>query len=310
MLAVVLAGGFFVAMTRFEIPLSQLLVMGVLLARIVSILGKAQQAYQAANMHESAYWSIRHTIAEAEREREQATGAVVPTLREACVFDRVSFGFGSKPVLSEVSLVIPAGLVTAITGPSGAGKTTVADLLLGLYRADAGEITIDGRPLGEIDLLRWRSMVGYVPQEVILFHDTVMANISLGETDISRADAQAALEAAGAWAFVATLPQGIDSVVGERGTLLSGGQRQRIAIARALVRKPVLLILDEATSALDPDTEAEICRNLHDLSAATGLTVLAISHQPAWVETADRVYRLRQHRAEELTAERRRRAAR
>jgi ATP-binding cassette subfamily C protein len=126
----------------------------------------------------------------------------------------------------------------------------------------------------------------------VLFHDTVLANVTLGEEDLTREDAETALEAAGAAEFIAHLPGGIDSIVGERGTLLSGGQRQRIAVARALVRKPLLLILDEATSALDPETEASICRNLKDLSRRTGLTILAISHQPAWVEAADRVYRV------------------
>ena len=112
-----------------------------------------------------------------------------------------------------------------------------------------------------------------------------------------------ALQAAGAWEFVSQLPEGLDTIVGERGTLLSGGQRQRIAVARALIHKPVLLILDEATSALDPETEAAICRNLYDLSMQTGLTILSISHQPAWIEAAHRVYHLSQARISEISRE-------
>jgi ATP-binding cassette subfamily C protein len=143
-----------------------------------------------------------------------------------------------------------------------------------------------------VDLIQWREMVGYVPQDVILFHDTVMANVTLGDTAYSALDVEAALKSVDALGFVKQLPQGLQTVVGERGSLLSGGQRQRIALARALIHQPSLVILDEATSALDPGTETAICQSLKTLSSTTGLTILAISHQPAWVEAADRVYQL------------------
>ncbi len=299
MLALFLAPGFYVAVQFWALPVTDLIVMVLLLARTVMILGKVQQSYQTAMQSESAYWAISDTILEARAEHEQWHGTRVPTLGSGCSFEEVSFAFGQKRILSGVSLSIPAGKVTAVTGASGAGKTTIADLLLGLYRPDRGEIHIDGVPLEEIDRLAWRGKVGYVPQELVLFHDTVLANVTLGEEDLSREDAEAALEAAGALDFVRQLPDGIDSIVGERGTLLSGGQRQRIAVARALVRKPLLLILDEATSALDPETEASICRNLGDLSRRDHLTILAITHQPAWVEVADRVYRIEGQRVHE-----------
>ena len=299
-LAVFLAFAFFTAVTYLAMPLAQLIVMGYLLVRTVSIIGKAQQSYQIANLSESAYWSMYNTIQEAENEKEVFSGTTVPTLEKSCVIEDVSFSFGSKQVLDGVSLSVPAGKVTAVTGSSGGGKTTIADLLLGLYQPDSGEIRIDDTPLAEADIFAWRNMVGYVPQEVILFHDSIMSNVTLGEAEFSRRDVEIALEAAGAWDFVEQLPDGIDSIVGERGTLLSGGQRQRIAVARALIHKPTLLILDEATSALDPGTEAAICRNLKELSDRIGLTILAISHQPAWVRTADRVYHLDKGRVTEL----------
>lgn len=292
LLALFLAAGFFAAVHWWSMPITELIVMGVLLARTVSVLGKMQQSHQTAMAAESAYWAIHDAIAEARAQRETATGTREPSLARECTFEGVDFAFGTKQVLRDVSLTIPAGKVTAVTGPSGAGKTTIADLLLGLYSPDRGTIRIDGVNLADISRQAWRSRIGYVPQEVVLFHDTVLANITLGEEDLTRADVEAALAAAGAAEFVAQLPDGLDSIVGERGTLLSGGQRQRIAVARALVRKPLLLILDEATSALDPETEASICRNLRELSHRTGLTILAITHQPAWVDAADRVYRL------------------
>jgi ATP-binding cassette subfamily C protein len=223
-------------------------------------------------------------------------GTKVPTLNRGCALEDVSFAFGKKTVLTGVSMFIPAGQITTVTGASGAGKTTITDLLLGLYLPAHGRVLIDGVSLAEIDLHRWRRMVGYVPQEVILFHDTVFTNLTLGEPELTREDAQRALEAAGAAEFVAQMPEGLDSVVGERGTLLSGGQRQRIAVARALIHKPSLLILDEATSALDPYTEAEICGNLKALSERTGLTMLAISHQTAWVQAAHLVYHVHRHK--------------
>jgi ATP-binding cassette subfamily C protein len=135
-------------------------------------------------------------------------------------------------------------------------------------------------------------MIGYVPQETILFHDSIYANVVLADSTLTPADAQAALSAAGAWDFVSKLPQGIRATVGEKGAKLSGGQRQRIAIARALARKPALLILDEVTSALDPGSEAEICATLMQLKGR--MTIFAISHQLALVGAADHVYFLDQ----------------
>jgi ATP-binding cassette subfamily C protein len=145
-------------------------------------------------------------------------------------------------------------------------------------------------PLGDLDRRAWRRLIGYVPQETLLLSDTVLVNVTLGDPAVTRADAEAALRAAGAWEFVAALPAGMDTAVGERGARLSGGQRQRLAIARALVHGPALLILDEATSALDAASEAEICAALQALRGR--VTILAVTHRPALVQAADRVYRV------------------
>jgi ATP-binding cassette subfamily C protein len=203
----------------------------------------------------------------------------------------VSFAYAGRAVLNNVSIELPAGSFSALLGPSGSGKTTFADLLTGLLRPQRGDIWMDGVPLAQIDIRSWRGMIGYVPQENLLLHDTILKNITLGEETISASEVETALRAAGAWAFVAQMPKGVHSVVGERGSMISGGQRQRIAIARALVKRPKLLILDEATTALDPKTEKEICTTLQQLKGQ--ITILAISHQTTVVECADWAYRLK-----------------
>ncbi len=174
----------------------------------------------------------------------------------------MSFWHGETQILDSVSIDIPAGCVTVLMGPSGAGKTTIADIILGLYAPDRGRVLVDGVPLEEIDLKSWRRLVGYVPQDLVLFHDTIQANVALGDRQIGEAQVRRALQMAGAWEFIEALPDGMQTHVGQGGAKLSGGQRQRIALARALVCQPKLLVLDEVTSALDPHTEQQICANV------------------------------------------------
>src|SRR5690606_19883457 len=161
---------------------------------------------------------------------------------------------------------------------------------------------IDGVSLADIDIAKWRGLVGYVPQELILFNDSIAANVTLGDPTIPEDKVWEALTAAGALDFVRALPEGIHTPVGERGSRLSGGQRQRISIARALVHSPKLLILDEVTSALDPETEAGICRNIRALTER-GITALAITHREAWLAVADRIYHVEDGAALALDAQ-------
>jgi ATP-binding cassette subfamily C protein len=227
---------------------------------------------------------------EAEDAREETLGHREPVFKKGIRFDNVSFGYNEKLVLNELNFQLPKGKFIAIVGPSGAGKTTVVDLVIGLLRPNSGEIWIDELPQSQIDIYSWRRMIGYVPQETLLLHDTVLVNVTLGDETIHKEDVEDALRAAGAWDFVCRLPQGLQTVVGERGGKISGGQRQRIAIARALVKKPELLILDEATTALDPSTEAAICDTM--IMLAGDVTILSISHQSAMLEAAETAYRL------------------
>ena len=284
------AVGLYLAMVHWQVPLATIMLLVFLFVRILGQLGKVQREYQEAVINESAYWSLQETILEARGECETTTGNQPPSLNRSIRFDQVSFAYGEHCVLRNASLTFPAGSFTAIVGTSGAGKTTIVDLATGLVRPQQGEVWIDDLPLAEVDLKCWREMIGYVPQETLLLHDTVLANVTLGDPKLDEKDAEQALRAAEAWEFVKAMPQGIYSPVGERGTKLSGGQRQRIAIARALVQRPKLLILDEPASALDPDSEAAICETLAQLRG--GITILAISHQPALMKVADRAYQV------------------
>ena len=289
-IALIMICGLYVALIQWKLPFNAVIVMVLVLARSLASLGKTQRQYQRMRSYESAFWSLQAVIEEASGAREMNSGGISPRLEKSVGLNNVNFGYGETFVLSNASLTIPAGSFTAIMGPSGAGKTTIADLIIGLLRPQQGEILIDNVPLEQVDLRQWRRMIGYVPQESFLLHETVLWNVTLGDPEVNEADAEAALRAAGAWEFVAELPQQIHSSVAERGMALSGGQRQRIAIARALARRPKLLILDEVTSSLDPQTEAAICQTLQGLRGQ--LTILAISHQPAVVEAANRIYRI------------------
>ena len=200
------------------------------------------------------------------------------------------FRYDDLVVLDDLSLRVEAGRMTALIGPSGSGKTTILDLVTGLRRPESGEIFIDGSPLEELDLTAWRKLIGYVPQEVFLFHDTVRRNITLGDESITDARVERAIAEAGAWDFVARDPRGVDAIVEPQGSNLSGGQRQRLAIARALVKNPALLVLDEATTGLDTATEAAILSTLRALRGR--VTILAISHQPALRAAANATYEL------------------
>lgn len=290
MLTFFLVVGFYLAIKFWSLPITELLVMGILLQRTVSRFGRIQKMLQEAAILESAYWAIHNLVKDAKREREPSHGSRKPTLEKGLELRNVSFSFDSIPVLRDLSLQIPANKITVVIGASGSGKTTVTDLILGLHKPDEGKILIDDVPIDQIDIRSWRGMVGYVPQDLVLFHESILVNVTLGADDLTVEDATRALEMAGAWDFVAALPDGIMTKVGERGGALSGGQRQRISLARALVHAPSLLILDEVTSGLDPETEMAICQNLKQLTDR--LTIIALSHRPAWATVADQVYEL------------------
>lgn len=289
---------FYISVQYFALNAAELLVMALLLIKSVSALAKIQSSMQATLASAPQYWSMTKLLADSEKNAERWTGTEKPTLQKAITLSDISFAYGTHTVLDRVSLVIEVGKLITITGPSGAGKTTFADLITGLNVPKAGVICLDDQPISNIDIEAWRGMIGYVPQEVILFNDTIFENLAMGDPSFSEADAEVALKKAGAWEFVSVLPERLQAQVGERGQSLSGGQRQRLAIARALIRNPKLLILDEATSALDPESERGICAQVKTLAGS--VTVLAITHRPAWINIADHSYRLENHQLIEI----------
>jgi ATP-binding cassette subfamily C protein len=299
-LAALTASGLYLALVVWELSLPEVMLMVFLLTRILGLLNKTQRRHQQLAAQESAYWALRNAAEDARAAAERTTGTLTPTLHKGITLQHIKFNYGQKIIFNDLNIEIPINSFTAVMGPSGAGKSTLLDLLCGLTEPQSGEVLIDGISLHDIHLRQWRHMIGYVSQDTILLHDTVMNNILVGESTLTAADAERALRQAGAWDFVSALPEGLQAIVGERGGLLSGGQRQRIAIARALAHNPAFLILDEPTSALDPESERTICETLQKL--AKDLTIIAVSHQPAVINAADRVFILSNGVAEPLSS--------
>jgi ATP-binding cassette subfamily B protein len=202
-------------------------------------------------------------------------------------YDDVTFGYDDEPIVEDVDFTVEGGETLALVGPTGAGKSTVLKLLLRLYDVDEGAIRVDGQDVREVTLSSLRQHVGYVGQDTFLFYGTVRENITYGTFDADEEAVVEAARAAEAHEFITNLPDGYDTMVGERGVKLSGGQRQRISIARAVLKDPAILVLDEATSDVDTETEMLIQRSLDRLTADR--TTFAIAHRLSTIKDADRI---------------------
>jgi subfamily B ATP-binding cassette protein MsbA len=272
--------------------LTSFLIYGVQIAfgigQLASLYGEARQALGAVRR-------VFELLDAQPSVRDRPGAPALPRMAGEIRFEGVSFGYGSEAtVLRDIELTIAPGEIVALVGPSGAGKSTLFNLIPRFYDPTAGAVRIDGHDLRAVMAASVREQVGLVPQETLLFGGTVRENIRYGRLEASDAEIEVAARAANAHAFIVALPQGYDTIVGERGTRLSGGQRQRIAIARAILKDPRILLLDEATSALDTESERLVQAALERLMQ--GRTTVVIAHRLSTVVAADRIVVLEQGR--------------
>jgi ATP-binding cassette subfamily C protein len=300
--AAALASLLYLAAEVVRLPAAELLVFVLVFARLLPMFSGMQRSYQGIAHMLPAFASASKMEAECNAAAEPPSPAGPSTLsfQEEIRLENVSFRYNKEnggDALTEVSLTIPSRRTIALVGPSGAGKSTLADLLVGLLVPDQGEILVDGKLLPPEHARLWRRLVAYVPQETFLFHDTVRANLLWAHPDAGEPELWQALRLASAEEFVTALPEGLETVVGERGVRLSGGERQRLALARALLCKPALLILDEATSALDSEHELRIQQAIEELHGE--LTIVIIAHRLSTIRHADRIVVLERGRVVE-----------
>ncbi|WP_322915295.1 ABC transporter ATP-binding protein/permease [Nitrospirillum sp. BR 11164] len=266
------------------------------------------QLYQPLNIFGFVYRGVKEALIDMERmfvllavDREvaDAPGAQPLVISGGEVrFEDVSFGYDPRrPILKGISFTVPAGRTVAIVGPSGAGKSTLSRLLFRFYDANGGRILIDGQDIGQVTQASLRASIGIVPQDTVLFNDTIRYNVAYGRTEATQSQVEHAAALAHIDGFIAGLPDGWDTTVGERGLKLSGGEKQRVAIARTILKNPPILMFDEATSALDTHTEREIQRNLREVSR--GRTTLVIAHRLSTVVDADEIIVLEEGRVRE-----------
>ncbi|WP_421892156.1 ABC transporter ATP-binding protein [Marinoscillum sp.] len=218
---------------------------------------------------------------------ESDEASPVSSLRHEIVFKGVSFAYEEQDVIDQLNMTIPKGKIIALVGPSGGGKSTIADLLCRFYDPTHGSIQVDGVDLRSLALDQWRGLIGLVSQQPLLFHDTIAHNIAFGREEISLAQIKKAAEAANADGFIEALPLGYDTIIGEMGNKLSGGERQRLTIARAILQNPPILILDEATSSLDAQSEEQVQQALSALMKDR--TTLVIAHRLSTIQHADEI---------------------
>ena len=256
------------------------------------------QIAQPLNVFGWAYGNLKQSLVDMEKMFEllevspeiadSTSAGNLRVERGGIVFSHVSFSYDPRrPILHDVSFTVPAGRTVAVVGPSGAGKSTLARLLFRFYDVNQGAVAIDGQDVRAVSQRSLRGAIGIVPQDTVLFNDTLYYNIAYGLPEATEAEVHRAARLAHIDAFIATLPDGYDTVVGERGLKLSGGEKQRVAIARALLKDPPIMVFDEATSALDSHTEQEIQANLRE--AARGRTVLVVAHRLSTVVDADEI---------------------
>lgn len=291
----------YVASAVLNVNAAQLLVLLFIFARLMPRLVAIYRQIQAL----ASVLPVLDAVNDLERECMAAAepfsskGSDI-SFERSIRFESVSFTYlrrAKTPAVCDVDLEIAAGLTTAIAGPSGAGKSTLADLLIGLLSPTIGRILVDGEVLGTDRLASWRRQISYVPQETFLFHDTIRSNLDWAKPGAREDELIQALRLSAAYDFVSGLPHGLDTAVGERGVLVSGGERQRLSLARAILRRPRMLVLDEATSSLDSENELRIQQAIESLHQQ--MTIAVITHRLSTIRHADVIYVVDQGRVVE-----------
>ncbi len=279
----------YVAVVVLNINFAKLIVFLLVFYRVGPRLSNVQTNISQLHLLTPALQRIDDLKAEADAMAEKNGERTLETLAWGISFLEVGFSYEpGHPILQDVSFDIPKGKTVAIVGSSGVGKSTVIDLIIGLIEPDEGRIALDGAPLSEYDLNTWKAKLGYVAQDTVLFNDTVRANIAWTSPDAEMEQIVDAAKLANAHEFIEAMPQGYGTVIGTDGIKLSGGQRQRLALARAILRRPELLILDEATSALDAESEQRIQAAVESLAGE--MTIVIVTHRLATVRHADLIY--------------------
>ena len=289
------------ALEVLALTAATILLLLFLFSRLIPMVSGIQRGYQSFINKLPAFDHVMDVQARCEAAAEPAGDPSLSLrLRQAIRLEQVWFSYeseGEAKTIQGVDLTVAAGRTTAIVGPSGAGKSTVVDLVVGLIAPEQGKVTIDGKLLRAEQLRAWRGQIGYVAQDTFLFHDTVRANLLVVRPEATEEEVWQALRSAAAADFVAALPRGLDTVVGDRGVKLSGGERQRLALARALLRRPALLVLDEATSSLDTENEERIQQAIDKLRGK--MTILVIAHRLSTIRNADVIHVLEHGRVVE-----------
>lgn len=288
--AVILSIALVVAITLLRLPLGDIVLLLFIFARVVPRVTSLQGQLQHIAADLPAFDRVSAMISQFADHAEPLAEPRPLALTQAIALKAVTYRYlrGEVPALLDVTLTIPAGSTTALVGPSGAGKSTVVEMVMGLLTPETGAVEVDGVRLDSSHLESWRAQIGYVPQDIFLFHDTIRQNLLWAKPSAAEPELWEALRMASAEDFVRRLPQGLDTVVSDRGVRLSGGEKQRLALARALIRRPALLILDEATSALDVENEERILAAAERLRGA--MTILIVSHRLSTVRGADLIH--------------------
>lgn len=275
---------------QFDVPFAKLSIVLYALWKTAPFISNFLSSKSCLGQHLPSFFNILNLEKDALAHPILSGDITFEQLYEQIEFKNVSFSYQSaeNKALNDINLNVKKGKMTALVGASGSGKSTLADMLMGFHQAQEGQILVDGCPLSDINLKSYRQKIGYVPQQSVLFNTTIRENLLWSKEDATEEDLRLACQSANALEFVEQLPNGFDTEVGDRGVRLSGGQIQRLAIARAIIRKPDLLILDEATSSLDSDSEQEIQKAINKIAEST--TTIVIAHRLSTIKNADFVY--------------------